>query len=69
MRSLLSLILFILWAERGGCFYFFFLDVGGEGWGGGLEQFKECVANEDGPSFQKTQIGWRKIVLLFKKKT
>lgn len=65
MRSLLSLILFILWAERGGCFYFFFLDVGG----GGLEQFKECVANEEGPSFQKTQIGWRKIVQLFKKKT
>lgn len=64
MRSLLSLILFILWAERGGCFYFFFLDVGGE-----LEQFKECVANEEGPSFQKTQIGWRKIVQLFKKKT
>lgn len=65
MRSLLSLILFILWAERGGCFYFFFLDVGG----GELEQFKECVANEEGPSFQKTQIGWRKIVQLFKKKT
>lgn len=66
MRSLLSLILFILWAERGGCFYFLFLDVGG---GGELEQFKECVANEEGPSFQKTQIGWRKIVQLFKKKT
>lgn len=65
MRSLLSLILFILWAERGGCFYFFFLDVGE----GELEQFKECVANEEGPSFQKTQIGWRKIVQLFKKKT
>lgn len=51
--------------RKGWVFLFFIFGCGG----GELEQFKECVANEEGPSFQKTQIGWRKIVQLFKKKT
>lgn len=50
MRSLLSLILFILRAEEEG--------------GQKQEQFKECVANEEGSSFRKTEICKWKIVLV-----
>lgn len=49
MRSLLSLILFILWAGEGE--EVVVLVVVGQK----QEQFNECVANEGGSSFQKTR--------------
>lgn len=58
MRSLLSLILFILWAEEE-------VEEEEEVVEGRQkqEQFKECVANEEGSSF--LEICERKIVLVF----
>lgn len=52
MRSLLSLILFILWAGEGEeVEVVVVLVVVGQK----QEQFNECVANEGGSSFQKTR--------------
>lgn len=50
MRSLLSLILFILWAGEGEEVVVVVVVVGQK-----QEQFNECVANEGGSSFQKTR--------------
>lgn len=60
MRSLLYLILFILRAGEEGQKGREVCVVGGQK----QEQFKECVANEEGPSFRTTQICERKIVLV-----
>lgn len=52
MDAFIALPYLIYSLGRKGWVFLFFIF----GWGGELEQFKECVANEEGPSFQKTQI-------------